>query len=73
MLLAGVALKLVPVIVTFVPTGPLAGVKFVMVGTCATLNVTSAKLKTSSVYSFFMDLVRFNRARQIIGRRIRSC
>ena len=33
MLLAGVELKFVPVIVTVVPMGPLAGEKLVMVGT----------------------------------------
>lgn len=33
-LLVGVVLKFVPVMVTSVPTGPLAGVKPVMVGAC---------------------------------------
>lgn len=66
MLLAGVELKFVPVIVTDVPIGPLVGVKLVMVGTCAALKVTIAKLNTSSVYSFFIKLIRLNRSWQII-------
>jgi len=44
MLLAGVALKFVPVMVTDVPTGPLAGVKFVMVGELAAANVNPTRV-----------------------------
>ena len=44
MLLAGVALKLVPEIVTDVPMGPLAGLKDVITGTCAcVLNAISVE------------------------------
>lgn len=46
-LLAGVALKFVPVMVTLVPTGPLEGVKLVMVGVSAapTVNVSVLFIK----------------------------
>ena len=46
MLLAGVALKLVPEIVTDVPMGPLAGLKDVITGTCAcVLNAISVETR----------------------------
>jgi hypothetical protein len=44
-LLVGVALKLVPVIVTEVPILPLVGEKLDMVGTCACANPTLSRVK----------------------------
>ena len=41
MLLAGVMLKFVPVMVTVVPTGPLAGVNDVMVGGAVTVKLVA--------------------------------
>jgi hypothetical protein len=45
-LFAGVVLKLVPVMVTVVPTGPDAGVKLVMVGNAGTVTVKLFALVT---------------------------
>jgi len=46
--------KLVPLMVTSVPTGPVAGLKEVMVGTCAKSRATDKTVTTQNRDSFLL-------------------
>jgi hypothetical protein len=62
MLLAGVLLKLVPVMVTVAPTAPLVGVKDVILGTWAqdlVLKLSPTERKIKSMICFIKVLLSF--------------
>jgi hypothetical protein len=56
-LLAAVALKLVPVITTEVPTGPLIGANEVIVGCAKTANCNNKEAKDNRRRDFFIGAV----------------